>query len=59
MDSCTRCGGEVPQSALVCMHCGAEFTNTPEYQSNANIQGITVLVVLIGAFIWWLVGGFE
>ena len=31
MNQCTRCGGDVPEIAQACMHCGAVFTNTPQY----------------------------
>jgi len=67
MNQCTRCGGDVPEIAQACMHCGAVFTNTPEYiaQDKANkeaeAQGSAwgcgiVLVVVVLALIAWSLG---
>jgi uncharacterized membrane protein YvbJ len=64
MNQCTRCGGDVPEIAQACMHCGAVFTNTPQYiaQEKANkeaeVQGagytvaIMFVIIVIGVFLW-------
>jgi predicted nucleic acid-binding Zn ribbon protein len=55
MNQCTLCGGEVPDFAQVCMHCGAVFTNTQEYKSDQLVQGLVgglVIVVIAAVFIY-------
>jgi hypothetical protein len=67
MNQCTRCGGEVPDFAQACMHCGAVFTNTTQYQerlkSDQQSYGCGTLagvVIVIGALLYtWFTGGFE
>jgi uncharacterized membrane protein YvbJ len=56
MKQCSRCHGKVPQGALACMHCGAEFTDTAQYQVGSVITGILALVGIvlwIMSFYYW------
>jgi DNA-directed RNA polymerase subunit RPC12/RpoP len=67
MNQCMRCGGEVPEIAQACMHCGAVFTNTAEYQAsvkadqeNTGCALIIVVVVVVAALLYTLfTGGFD
>lgn len=67
MNQCTRCGGDVPEIAQACMHCGAVFTNTAEYQAakkseqdNAGCAWLIVVVVVVAALLYNLfTGGFD
>jgi hypothetical protein len=56
MNQCTRCRGDVPEGAQACMHCGAVFTNTPEYQQSSGCAAGVVLVVVVLAVILWALG---
>jgi hypothetical protein len=56
MNQCNRCGGDVPEKAQACMHCGAVFTNTPEYQQSSGCAAGVVLVVVVLAVILWALG---
>jgi len=67
MNQCTRCGGDVPEIAQACMHCGAVFTNTAEYQAaqksdqeNTGCAVLTVVVVVVAGLLYTLfTGGFD
>jgi uncharacterized membrane protein YvbJ len=67
MNQCTRCGGEVPEIAQACMHCGAVFTNTPQYiaqekatkeaeAQSAGCAGGIMLAVIVLAVVLWALG---
>lgn len=55
MNQCNRCGGEVPEFAQACMHCGAVFTNHPQYiaeekakkEADQASSGCAVVIVVV------------
>jgi hypothetical protein len=56
MNTCTRCGGDVPETAQACMHCRAVFTNTPEYQQSSGCALWVMLAVVVLSVILWALG---
>ncbi len=64
---CQRCGNEIKDGSIICVHCGAEVKNTTPineeilYQesANANVEKVTPafsIIALVGSFLVPIVG---
>ena len=52
---CRKCGKEIMDEAVICIHCGCSTKDTPAGQEDAPNVGITVLCALfpiVGLILW-------